>query len=101
MKGVLRAIGATPLMVWLVVAAEGVVVGVLSWALASLVAWPLSQALGHLLVAVMFKSAMNFFFEPIGVLIWLAVSIGLGAVANSLPAWHASRRPVREAIGYE
>lgn len=54
-----------------------------------------------LLVAVMFKSAMNFLFEPTGVLVWLTVSICLGAVAGFLPAWHASRRPVPEVIGYE
>lgn len=99
--GVLRAIGASPGMVWLIVAAEGVVIGILSWALAALLAWPLSRALGNLLVMMMFKSGMNFFFEPGGLLIWLVVSIGLGAIASFLPAWRASRRPVLEAIGYE
>lgn len=99
--GVLRAIGASPGVVWLIVIAEGLTVGVLSWALAALAAWPVSKALGDLLVRLMFKGDLDFLFEPRGLLIWLAVSILLSAVASFLPAWHASRCPVREAVGYE
>ncbi|MEW6732326.1 MAG: FtsX-like permease family protein [Acidobacteriota bacterium] len=99
--GVLRAIGASPLVVWLIVVTEGVVISLLSWALATLAAWPVSKAIGDLIVNLMFKFSLDFLFEPIGSLIWLGVSICLGMVASFLPAWQASRRPVREAIGYE
>lgn len=99
--GILRAVGAAPSVVWLIVAAEGVVIGVLSWAIAALLAWPLNQALGNLLIKVMFKSSMNFRFELVGAFIWFVVSLCLGAIASFLPAWQAARRPVREAIGYE
>ncbi len=47
------------------------------------------------------KVGLDFFFEPSGPQIWLGVSVCLGTVASFLPAWHAPRRPVREAIGYE
>lgn len=99
--GVLRAIGASPWEVWLIVVIEGVVIGLLGWLLASFAAWPISKAIGDLLLKLMFKVGLDFLFEPSGPLIWLGVSIFLGAVASFLPAWHASRRPVREAIGYE
>jgi putative ABC transport system permease protein len=99
--GVLRAIGAAPSVVWLIVIIEGVAIGVLSWALATVAAWPVSRVVGDLLVKIMLKVGLDFFFEPGGPLIWLVVSICLGTVASFLPAWHASRRPVREAIGYE
>jgi putative ABC transport system permease protein len=98
--GVLRAIGASPAAVWLIVVTEAVVVALLSWALATLAAWPVSAGIGNLLVAVMFKSGLDFHFESRGVLIWLAISLALAALASFLPAWHASRRSVREALGY-
>jgi putative ABC transport system permease protein len=99
--GVMRALGATPRMVWLMIVAEGILIGVLSWTIAALLAWPISKAVGDFLVRVMFRSGLDFTFEPIGLLIWIAVSIGLSALASFLPAWKASRTTVREALAYE
>jgi putative ABC transport system permease protein len=99
--GVMRALGATPRIVWLIVVAEGVVIGLLSWTIAALLAWPLSKAIGNLLVRVLFRSGLDFTFEPLGLLIWMLVSIGLSALASFLPAWRASRATVREALAYE
>jgi putative ABC transport system permease protein len=99
--GVMRALGATPRIVWLMVVAEGVVIGVLSWAIASLLAWPISKAIGNLLVKVLFRGGLDFTFEPVGLVIWMIVSISLSALASFLPAWRASRTTVREALAYE
>jgi putative ABC transport system permease protein len=99
--GVMRALGATPRIVWLMIVAEGVVIGVLSWTIAALLAWPISKALGNLLVRVLFRSGLDFTFEPVGLLIWMVASIGLSALASFLPAWRASRVTVREALAYE
>jgi putative ABC transport system permease protein len=99
--GVMRALGATPKIVWLLVVAEGVVIGVLSWAIAAVLAWPVSKVLGNILVRVMFRSGLDFTFEPLGLVIWIVVSISLSAVASFLPAWKASRVTVREALAYE
>src|SRR6185437_16804024 len=66
--GVMRALGATPRIVWLMIVAEAVVIGVLSWAIAALLAWPVSKAIGNSFVAVLFHSGLDFTFEPIGVL---------------------------------
>ena len=98
--GVLRAIGASPRAVQLIIVAEGVVIGVMSWGLATLIAWPFSKALGDLLMKLMFKSNLDFFFEPFGMLVWLAVSVFLGIVAGFLPAWQSSRTTVREALSH-
>jgi putative ABC transport system permease protein len=99
--GVLRAIGATPRAVWLLVAAEGGAIGVLSWMLAALAAWPVSRGLGNFLVMALLHSGLDFSFELRGLYVWLAVSILLGLLASLLPAWHASRCSVREAVSYE
>ncbi len=99
--GVLRAIGATSLIVWLIVVVEGLVIGVLSWALAALVAWPVSKVVGDLLVKMLFRGGLDFTFEPIGLLLWLVISVVLSIAASFLPAWRASRSTVREALAYE
>jgi putative ABC transport system permease protein len=49
----------------------------------------------------LFHSGLDFTFEPLGLLIWMLVSILLSAVASFLPAWNASRVTVREALAYE
>jgi len=99
--GVMRALGATPRIVWLMIVAEGVVIGVLSWAIAALLAWPVSKAIGDSFVKMLFHSGLDFTFEPLGLVIWMLVSIGLSALASFLPAWKASRVTVREALAYE
>jgi putative ABC transport system permease protein len=99
--GVLRAIGATPTAVWVIVVAEGAVIGALSWALAAAAAWPVSRAIGNLMTSLIFKAGLDFSFEPAGLAVWAAVSLLLGAASSFFPAWHASKRPVREALGYE
>jgi putative ABC transport system permease protein len=99
--GVMRAIGATPRAILLMLVAEGSIVGFASWALAALAAWPLGKGLGDFLVAKMFKSGLDFTFELRGLAVWLAVSLILGAIASFVPAWDATRHPVREALSYE
>jgi putative ABC transport system permease protein len=99
--GVMRALGATPRIVWLMIVAEGIVIGLLSWTIAALLAWPISKAIGDLLVQVMFRSGLDFTFEALGLVIWLLVSIALSGIASFLPAWKASRITVREALAYE
>ena len=99
--GVMRAVGATPRMLWLMVVAEGVVIGVLSWTIAALLAWPISKALGNVMVRLVLHGGLDFTFEPLGLLIWMLVSIGVSALASFLPAWRASRSTVREALAYE
>jgi putative ABC transport system permease protein len=99
--GVIRAIGARSSTVWLIIVTEGVVVGVLSWALAALAAWPVSKFVGDALVRLMFNSALDFVFQLQGLFIWLIVSVCFSAVASFLPAWSASKITVREALTYE
>lgn len=99
--GILRAIGATPRTVEAMVIAEGLVVGLLSWAIAALFAWPVSKFVGDSLVGMLFRSGLDFEFEALGLVIWLAVTIVLSAAASFVPAWRASRATVREALAYE
>jgi putative ABC transport system permease protein len=97
----LRAIGATPAIIGLMVLLEGCTMAALAWALAVAGALPVSRALGNLLTGALFHGRLDFHVEAAGLLIWLAASLLLAALASALPAWQASRCTVREALGYE
>ena len=99
--GVLRAIGATSQMISMIIVGEGLVIGILSWTIAALAAWPVSKAVGNLIVTMLFRSGMDFVFEPIGLVVWLIASIVLSSLASFLPAWRASKSTVRESLAYE
>lgn len=99
--GVLRAIGATPGMIAIIVVAEGLFIGLLSWVFASLAAWPVSKFVGDAFVGLLFRNGMDFVFEPLGLVVWLAASLIFSTVATLLPAWRASRSTVRESLAYQ
>jgi putative ABC transport system permease protein len=99
--GVLRAIGATPRMLSVIVLSEGLVVGLLSWIIAAVAAWPIGKVAGDLIVGLLFKDGMKFVFEPIGLLVWLLASLVFSAAATLFPAWRASRSTVRESLCYQ
>jgi putative ABC transport system permease protein len=99
--GVLRAIGASPSVVMGIIVAEGVVVGVMSWIVAALAAWPLSRIAGNFLAFLIFQSRLDSVFQLQGLWIWFAFSIFSASAASFLPAQSAAKLTVREALAYE
>ena len=99
--GVLRAIGASLGTIRLIIVVEAVVIGLMSGVIATLLAFPVSRALSLFIGSGLFRSDVTFVFDVRGVAVWLALSIGLGVLASFLPAWNASRVPVREALAFE
>src|SRR5208282_1477946 len=89
--GVLRAIGASPSVVMGIIVAEGVVVGVMSWIIAALAAWPLSRIAGNFLAFIIFKSRLDSVFQLQGLWIWLVFSVFSAAAASFLPAQSAAK----------
>ncbi len=99
--GVMRSIGATNGTVRLIFVTEGVIIGFLSWVLASLIALPVSLLLCYIVGHAFFQAALAYSFSFWGVLIWLALAIVLSAVSSLLPARRAARLTVREVLAYE
>jgi putative ABC transport system permease protein len=102
--GILRAIGATPAQVALMVVAEAVFVGVLAWLFATLAAAPLSEAVGDFLLHRMMgllKTELAVATDWSGVVIWLAIALVASALAGFVPARQAARTSVRDALTYE
>jgi putative ABC transport system permease protein len=99
--GVMRAIGAVNRAILHIVIVEGVVIGVLSWLLGTLLALPLSKALSDAVGVGFIQAALSYRFSIGGAGGWLAVILCIAAVASLLPARSASRITVREVLAYE
>ncbi len=99
--GVMRAIGASDGAVLQVVIVEGVLIGLLSWLISILVAWPLSKALSNAVGYSILEAELNYTFSVGGTVTWLIIAFVLSALASFWPARNASRVTVREVLAYE
>lgn len=101
--GVLRAIGATPKMIYNLFVAEGMVVSVVSILVGLLLAWPLSIAASAFFGDLILGNGvpLDFAFSNLGFGITLAVTLVFGWLASRIPAQRAVTVSTREAIAYE
>jgi putative ABC transport system permease protein len=99
--GVMRAIGASNRSVRRIFMTEGIIIGVISWLVGTILAYPLSRLLSDLIGHQFLNAPLVFTFSQTGVFIWLALVVVLAAIASFLPAWNASRLTVREVLAYE
>jgi putative ABC transport system permease protein len=99
--GVLRAIGAPNKGVSQVFILEGIVIGLMSWGLGSVLAVPLSKLFSDAIGYPMLGMPLIFKFSLTGVWVWMALVILLSALASLVPARNASRLTVREILAYE
>jgi len=99
--GVIRAIGASNGSVLQVFITEGVIIGIISWAVGAVLAMPLSRLLSNAVGEAFLSSPLNYTFSLTGVFLWLVVVVALSALASFLPAWNAARITVREVLAYE
>ena len=99
--GVLRAIGAPNRSVAQVFILEGITIGLLSWILGSLLAFPMSQGLNQAVGGAIMGAPLTFAYSLPGLWTWLVVVLLLSALASFIPARNASRLTVREVLAYE
>lgn len=99
--GVMRAIGATDRQVMKLVIIEGGIIGLLSWFLAVLLAFPISYVMSYIINVSIFGIAGEFTVTLYGFLIWLGVVLLLSMAASLLPARNAARLTIREVLAYE
>ncbi len=98
--GVMRAIGAESREVGLLLIGEGLILGLLSWAIAV----PLSIPAGRLMTEAIGTAINNeivYRFSPMGALMWLVIIIVLSIVASWFPARSAIRISVRQSLAYQ
>lgn len=99
--GVMRAIGASDGDIQKIVIAEGLVIGLLSWAFGVLFSLPITYILNYGVGVAIFQSPLTVIFDWSGSLVWLACMLVIAALASAIPAWRASRLTVRDTLVYE
>lgn len=99
--GVLRAIGASDGAVLRIVLLEGVVIGVLSWAVGAMLAFPLGKILSDQVGLAFLRTPLSHSYSVGGAFVWLGLVVVLALLASFLPAWNASRLTVRDVLTYE
>ncbi len=99
--GVMRAIGASNRAVRRIFIIEGIIIGLISWLVGAVLAYPLSKFLSDLIGHQFLNAPLVYNFSLTGAVIWLVLVIVLATIASFLPAWNASRITVREVLAYE
>jgi putative ABC transport system permease protein len=99
--GVLRAVGASTRAILQIVIGEGVLIGLLSWVLGTVLALPLGKLMSDAVGNSFLDAPLSYVFSWGGALVWLGVVALLAIIASVLPARNAARLSVREVLAYE
>lgn len=99
--GVMRAVGASNADIQGIVIVEGMVIGLISWAISILLSIPITGILTYGVGMAILTAPMPTVFEATGIIAWLIFTLVLATIASALPARRASRLTVRDTLAYE
>lgn len=96
----MRAIGASNWQVTRLFVGEGVLLGLISWAIALPLSIPLAYFFSTFALSFALNQQLVYRFTPTGAAAWLAIIVVLAVIASALPARGAARVSVRESLAY-
>jgi putative ABC transport system permease protein len=99
--GVMHAIGAENGAIFQLVVVEGMLIGLISWALSIGLAIPITHMLDSRLGNSLLTVPLVYTLSVVGIAIWLGVILVLAAIASVLPARNAVQLTVRDVLAYE
>jgi putative ABC transport system permease protein len=99
--GILRSLGAQNGIVRRVVIVEGMMIGLISWAVAIPCSIPLAIWLGDSLGISLLARPLDYIFSLPAVLMWLALMTMISVIASIIPAQNAAQLTIRDALVYE
>jgi putative ABC transport system permease protein len=99
--GVMRATGAGSLTIAGIFVVEGVLLGILSWALAAPLSYPAARAFSDVIGVTLMRFPLDFSYSVFAFLLWLSIVVVLSALASLWPALGATRISVWESLAYE
>lgn len=99
--GIMRAIGSSNSILMMMVIIEGYLIGIISWAIGSLLAFPITNLMSNAISLALFDASTSITYTPTGFVIWLVVVSLLSISASVLPARKAAKLTIREVLAYE
>lgn len=99
--GIMRAIGSSNSILMLMVIVEGYLIGLISWGIGSLLAFPISNLMSNAISQALFDASTTITYTPTGFIIWFMVVSLLSIGASVLPARKAAKLTIREVLAYE
>jgi putative ABC transport system permease protein len=99
--GVLRAVGASNFAVRRIVLVEGIVIGVLSWALGTAISLPVSVLMSEQVGLALIDVPLSYQYSATAAATWLFALLAVAVVASLGPARDAVRLTIREVLAYE
>lgn len=99
--GIMRAIGASNADIQSIVIIEGLSIGLISWAVAILIAVPITSVLTRGVGLAILTAPMPAVYGVTGIFAWLIFTLLLATVASAIPARRASQLTVRDTLAYE
>jgi putative ABC transport system permease protein len=98
--GVLRAVGARSHTIMGMFMMEGVLQGVLSWALAVLVSMGVARFVAAAMGQAIFNMELSYQYNYSAVGVWLLIVVVISTLASVVPARNATRISVRSSLAY-
>jgi putative ABC transport system permease protein len=80
---------------------EGVIIGLISWFIGVLLAFPISYLMSYIINMSIFGVTGEFSFTITGFIIWLGIVLILSVIAGLIPANNAAKLTIREVLSYE
>jgi putative ABC transport system permease protein len=99
--GVMRAIGAVSGRLLSMLVMEGLLQGLLSWALSVPISLALGRPMANLLGQTMFGANLDFTYSLDAIFVWLGIVLVVSTLASIVPARNATVISVRESLAYE
>jgi putative ABC transport system permease protein len=99
--GVMRAIGAQSGTMMGMFVMEGVLQGLLSWAMAVPISFVIGKPMANALGQAIFEANLDYTYNFEAVVIWLVIMLMISTLASILPARNATVISVRESLAYE
>jgi putative ABC transport system permease protein len=98
--GVLRAVGARSRTILGIFMMEGVLQGLMSWAIAVPISLLTTPLLARALGVAMFGATLDYRYNWGAVVMWFVFILVISALASIMPANRATRISVRDSLAY-